>query len=77
MPPFGPGWCHEPGPKANFQQPKGREAAAFGPGWWNQPGLKGGIGHGWCHEPGPMPPLVPVGATNRDQWPCAAPRPKV
>ena len=58
MPPFSPGWCHQPGPKVSFQQPKGREAEAFGPGWW--------------HQPEPMPPLVLVGATNRDQRPCAA-----
>ena len=45
----------------------------IGPGWWHQPGLKA-FGPGWCHEPGPMPPLVPVGGTNRDQRPCAAPR---
>ena len=49
--PFSPCWCDEPGPKANFRQPKGREAKAIGPGWWHQPGLKGGNGHGWCHEP--------------------------
>ena len=47
----------------------------IGPGWWHQPGLKA-FGPGWCHEPGPMPPLVPVGGTNRDQRPCAAPRQK-
>ena len=45
------------------------------PGWWHQPGLKA-FGPGWCHEPGPMPPLVPVGGTNRDQRPCAALRQK-
>ena len=27
-----PGWCHQPRPKASFQQPKGRGAEAFGPG---------------------------------------------
>ena len=47
----------------------------IGPGLWHQPGLKA-FGPGWCHEPGPMPPLVPVGGTNRDQRPCAAPRQK-
>ena len=68
--PFSPGWCHQPGPKASFQQPKGRETKTFGPGWWlqpglkisirpgwfNQPGPKSGIGTGWCHEPVPMDP---------------------
>ena len=28
---FSTGWCHQPGPKASFRQPKGREAAAFSP----------------------------------------------
>ena len=53
-PPFGPGWCHQPGLKASFHQRKGREAEGFGPGWWHQPGPKGSIGSGWSHQPGLM-----------------------
>ena len=47
----------------------GKYRELIGRGWWDQPGLKA-FGPGWCHEPGPMPPLVPVGGTNRDQRPC-------
>ena len=59
MPPYSPGWCHQPGPKVSFRQPKGREAETFGPGWWHQPGLKGGIGTGWWHQPGPKVGIGP------------------
>ena len=67
--PFSPGWCDEPGPKANFQQPKGREAKAIGPGCWHQPGLKGALVTVRGTNRDHCPPLVQVGATNRDQWP--------
>ena len=58
--PFSPGWCHQSGPKAYFQQPKGREAAAFGPGWWHQPGLMPPFSPGWFHQPGPKVPVLPA-----------------
>ena len=53
MPPFRPGYCHQPGPKLSFQQPKWREAGIFGPSWWHQPGPMPPFSPGWCHQPGP------------------------
>ena len=65
---FSPGSCHQPGPKASFQQPKGREAAAFGPGWWHQLGLKGGHWSRFVAPTGTNAPLqsrlVPPTGTN-------------
>ena len=69
MPPFSPGWCHQPGPKVIFGQPKGREAETFGPGWWHDPGPKVGIGPGSYHQPGPKVSFQqPKRAGSRDLW---------